>query len=210
MPNPLADRFATLQAPLDALNTVKMAVSYDPESDPWQAPDPALFMEPEDDEAPEPKYFALEAAWADVWAIVQQLEAAGHVARYEQDDAEPDALEGLSFAGTYACAIVFGEHDFTHWTHKVRGDAHGGSSSCSLFHYPDKPDLPEMFRQRMGFERTDGFFPCDYDQACRWAGIDDDEEEAMTTPDVRASRRIPAPPFHYSHQEPRHAPQESL
>lgn len=175
-PNPLADRFATLQAALDALNTAEMAVSYDPESDPWQAHDPAPFMEPEEDEAPEPNYLALEAAWADVWAIVQQLEADGHVVRYEEGDAEPDAVEGLSFVGTYECAIVFGAHDFARWTHKVRGDAQGGSSSFSLFHYPDEPDLPEMFWQRMGFERMDGFFPCDYEQACRWAGIDDDEE----------------------------------
>lgn len=174
---PLSDQFARLQAAIAVLDAAEMAVPYyDPYADTWRADDPSPYFETDDGEEPEPEYLALEAAWADVWAIVQELAAAGHHAEYEEGIAEPEAVEGLSFVGTYECAIVFGAQDFARWTHKVRGDAQGGSSGFSLFHYSDEPDLPKIFWQRMGFERMDGLFPSDYDRACRWAGLDEDED----------------------------------
>ena len=191
----LRDSFPRLQEACDE-------VWYDPDYDDWTRAEPAVYagapvwnhadgtkLPPED---PDEETLAMEAAWAETYAAVLALEAAGLPVTFRQGEAVCTDVCGLSFSGTMTREIKCGRYVFESWTHDV---AYQSQAGCSFEHVEadDEPAIPAIFFQRLGFERDNGL-PWDDESAVAWAreaGLeldedfygeeedeDDDEEEA--------------------------------
>lgn len=163
--------FEQLRLTFPRLEAAVDTASWDHYGDSWTREDPAPWSD--DDEGK-----ALEAAWAETYAVVQTLEAGGHPATYSQSEAECDDVCGFSFVGHVDCAIRFGGHLFEEWTHDIAYETLQGAAHTE-FEADDQPDIPPILFVRLGFERDLWGMPQDDEQAVAWArdaGIELDED----------------------------------
>ncbi len=166
-----AELFDLLRPALDALVTAEGEFEdYDPGEDPWTRDDQIKFTDDDDPGYGEGMLEALEEAWREVWDIVQELEALGYPAQYEEGKAVVDEADAGSFVGNYACVLRFGDLEYDRWEETVRGTVTPGSAYLSL-ELPLEWERPSMYFQRMGFARNDGEFPRTVADARAWAGI---------------------------------------
>jgi hypothetical protein len=144
------------------------------EDDTWTPDNPQPFTDPaelaDDDREPWQRF---EDAWSSVWRIVQELEAAGCPRVFTESDCTAVDVAGLTFIGRFDREITFGPVVFEQWNVDNAGDAQQASSGFIVEMYEDEHGLPTSFFQRLGFERTESDFPCNYDEACAWFGLDD-------------------------------------
>ena len=161
-----------LRDSLERLDDADTESSYEADIDTWTRDNPVPFVgsycEPADNQR-------LEEAWAETFAIVQALEAAGYPPSFSEGESECEEVCGLSFVGHFDCQISFGDMVFHDWTHRLRGDAQNGSASFCIYEYEDEHGIPDIFFRRLGFELTQSDFPQDYEDACIWAGLEDED-----------------------------------